>query len=435
MVKPFSPFHSTVFTTYNRIMKSILVINDSSFLREFLEKQLKEYGFEVFLAINGLDGWGKIRQQQPDLIIMDYFLTRKSSMEILKAMSSDPNVENIPVVMTISKLEKKQVMEIAQMGVKKILNKPVRIDALLATLTELLDVAIEMDDTPCILDAHLNDQILFVEIARGFNREKINLLRYKVAELIRLYSVQDPRILILMTDIDFRSEDKTKLETLLEEVIGFVSEPSRVRILTIVEDIKTYLAGHAVLSEIEVAKNLEEAMDGLLGIKGMESLTAEQDNVQERFFSAKQEIQKEAFQLNFQKESPVDHLSQLGGNIRIAVVDDDMIVREIIRNAFGVTGWEIVPFKNGLEFVEALDSEQSFDLLFLDLIMPEMNGFAVLQMMNGRSLEIPTIILTALSRKESVVKARQFGVNSYLIKPIKPESILAKAAEILGADF
>ena len=131
----------------------------------------------------------------------------------------------------------------------------------------------------------------------------------------------------------------------------------------------------------------------------------------------------------------MDHLSQLGGNIRIAVVDDDMIVREIIRNAFGVTGWEIVPFKNGLEFVEALDSDQSFDLLFLDLIMPEMNGFAVLQMMNGRSLEIPTIILTALSRKESVVKAREFGVNSYLIKPIKPESILAKAAEILGADF
>lgn len=435
MVKGNSPFHTTGFTTYNGDMKSILVINDSSLLRDFLDKQLKEYGFEVIQAINGLDGWTKIRQMQPDLIIMDYFLTRKSSMEILKAMSADPNVENIPVVMTISKLDKKQVMEIAQMGVKKILSKPVRIDALLSALTELLDVAIEMDDTPCILDAHLNDQILFVEIARGFNREKINLLRYKIAELIRLYSVQDPRILILMTDIDFRNEDSKKLETLLEEVLGFVNKPDRVRILTVAEDIKKYLSGHPVLSGIEVSKNLEEAMDGLLGIKGMESLTAEQDNVQERFFSAKQEMQKEAFQLNFQKESPADSLSHLGGKVRIAVVDDDMIVREIIRNAFGSTGWEIFPFTNGMEFVEALDSEETFDLLFLDLIMPEMNGFAVLQMMNGRNIEIPTIILTALSRKESVVKAREFGVNSYLIKPIKPEGILAKAAEILGADF
>jgi DNA-binding response OmpR family regulator len=416
-------------------MKSILVINDSSLLRSFLDKQLKEYGFDVIQAINGLDGWGKIRQQQPDLIIMDYFLTRKSSMEILKSMAADPNIVDIPVVMTISRLEKKQVMELAQMGVQKILNKPVRIDALLETLTELLHVAIEMDDTPCILDAHLNDQILFVEIARGFNREKINLLRYKVAELIKLYSVSDPRILILMTDIEFRSEDKNKLEILLEEVMGFVRKPDRIRILTVSPEIKNYLSGHVVLSEIEVSKSLEEAMDGLLGIKGMESLTAEQDNVQDRFFSAKQDLQKEDFQLNFQKESPEESLNQLGGKVRIAVVDDDLIVREIIRNAFNMTSWEIVPFSDGKEFSEKLKTDKAFDLLFLDLIMPEMNGFEVLQMMNSSRVEIPTIILTALSRKESVLKAQEFGVNSYLIKPIKPEGILAKAAEILGADF
>jgi len=416
-------------------MKSILVINDSSLLRSFLEKQLREYGFEVLQAINGLDGWGKIRQQQPDLIIMDYFLTRKSSMEILKSMSEDPNIGDIPVVMTISKLEKKQVMELAHMGVQKILSKPVRIDALLETLTELLHVAIEMDETPCILDAHLNDQILFVEIARGFNREKINLLRYKIAELIKLYSVPDPRILILMTDIEFRSEDKSKLEILLEEIMGFVRKPDRIRILTVSEEIKNYLSTHVVLSEIEVAGSLEEAMDGLLGIKGMESLTAEQDNVQDRFFSAKQDLQREDFQLNYQKDVPGEGLNQLGGKVRIAVVDDDMIVREIIRNAFSTTGWEIVPFTNGMEFTEKLETDRDFDLLFLDLIMPEMNGFAVLQMMNSKKIDIPTIILTALSRKESVLKAQEFGVNSYLIKPIKPEGILAKAAEILGADF
>lgn len=416
-------------------MKSILVINDSSLLRDFLTKQLTEYGFEVIQAINGMDGWTKIRQQRPDLVIMDNFLTRKSSTDILSAMAADPNVGDIPVIMTISKLEKKQVMELAKSGVKKILNKPVRIDALLEALTELLDVAIEMDPTPCILDAHLNDQILFVEIARGFNREKINLLRYKVAELIRLYSVQDPRILILVTDIDFRDEDHNKLDMLLEEVFSFIANPDRLRVLTVSDEIKTYLQKHVSFSDVKVVPTLEEAMDGLLGVRGMESLTAEQDNVQERFFSAKQEIQREAFQLNFQKESPQESLNALGGKVRVAVVDDDMIVREIIRNAFGTTNWEIVPFANGLEFVEALETDKAFDLLFLDLIMPEMNGFAVLQMMNGNGVEIPTIILTALSRKESVVKAREFGVNSYLIKPIRPEEILAKAAEILGAVF
>ncbi len=415
-------------------MKSILVINDSSLLRDFLSKQLQEYGFDVKLAINGLDGWSKIRQQSPDLIIMDYFLTRKSSMDILKSMASDPNVGNIPVIMTISKLEKNQVMEIARLGVKKILNKPVRIDALLSALTEILHIAVEIDETPCILDAHLNDQILFVEIARGFNREKINLLRYKIAELIRLYSVEDPRILILMTDIEFRSEDRNKLETLLLEVLEFVTKPNRIRVLTVSEGIKKYLSKNPNLHEIEVVGALEEAMDGLLGIKGMESLTAEQDNVQERFFSAKQEFQQEAFQLNFEKEGRESSLSHLG-RVHVAVVDDDMIVREIIKSSFADTGWDVTPFENGLKFVEALEEQKTFDLLFLDLMMPDMNGFAVLQMMNGQSIEIPTIILTALSRKESVVKAREFGVNSYLIKPVKPDEILTKAAEILGANF
>ena len=416
-------------------MKSILVINDSSLLRDFLDKQLQEYGFEVSLAINGLDGWTKIRQLKPDLIIMDYFLTRKSSMEILKSMAADPNVGEIPVVMTTAKLEKTQVMEMARLGVKKILNKPVRIDALLTVLTELLDVAVEIDDTPCILDAHLNDQILFVEIARGFNREKINLLRYKIAELIRLYSVPDPRILILMTDIEFREEDRNKLETLLLEVLQFTTKPNRIRVLSVSAAIKDYISKSVPLQNVEVSASLEEAMDGLLGIKGMESLTAEQDFVQERFFSAKQEIQKETFQLNFERESPSQTLGHLGEEIRVAVVDDDMIVREIIKNSFASTGWQVVPFEDGMGFVEALEAGETFDLVFLDLIMPNMNGFAVLQMMNGRNYNIPTIILTALSRKESVVKAREFGVNSYLIKPIKPEGILAKAAEILGADF
>ena len=88
-------------------MKSLLVINDSSLLRDFLEKQLSEYGFKVSVAINGLDGWGKIRQTRPDLIIMDYYLTRKSSMDILKAVAADPNTSEIPVIMTVAKLEKR----------------------------------------------------------------------------------------------------------------------------------------------------------------------------------------------------------------------------------------------------------------------------------------------------------------------------------------
>ena len=100
-------------------MKTILVVNDSTPLRAFLEKQLSEYGFNVIQAIDGLDGWTKIRRDEPDLIIMDYFLSRKSSTEILKSIEKDPNIDDIPVVMTISKLEKQQIIAIAKYVYKK----------------------------------------------------------------------------------------------------------------------------------------------------------------------------------------------------------------------------------------------------------------------------------------------------------------------------
>lgn len=414
-------------------MKNLLVINESSLLRDFLGKQLGEYGFNVQIGINGLDGWMKIRQNKPDLIIMDSSLSRKSSMDILRDMQADPNLPDIPIIMLIVHLEKQQVVKLAQMGVRKLLSKPVRIDALLDAITEMLHVTIQMDPTPCLLDAHLNDQIMFVEIAQGFNREKINLLRYKIVELIRINAVQDPRILVLLTDINFRKEDRKKLDILLEEMLEFTSL-ERLRVLTVSPDIHSYLSNHVSFSRVAVVKTLEEAMEGLLGIEGMESLTAEQDNVQQRFFSSKQEIQKETFQLNFKKEQS-DAMSAFGGGIKIAVADDDLIVRKAIEKTFESSGCKTSLFANGADFMEALERGETFDLLFLDLIMPKMNGFAVLQMLEGQNMEIPTIILTGVSRKESVLKARKFGVTSYLIKPIKPEEMLAAAMEILGVDL
>ncbi len=414
-------------------MNNLLIINESSILRDFLSKQLTEYGFEVQMAINGLDGWSKIRNTPPDLIITDSELTRKSVMDILEDIQADPNLPEIPVIMTVVQLEKTEIVRFAKMGVKKLLSKPVRIDSLLEAITEILGVTIELDPTPCILDAHLNDQIMFIEIAQGFNREKINLLRYKITELIRLNDVQTPRILILMTDIDFRDEDRVKLDTLLEEMLEFTTE-ERLRVLTISEDINKYLEGHSAFSSIVIVKTLEEAMSGLLGIRGMESLTAEQENVHQRFFLSKQEIEKETFQLNFRQDT-ANEKELPGIGLKIAVADDDLPVRKMIETIFKNLGCKTSLFSNGADFLEALENKESFDLLFLDLVMPQMNGFAVLQMMCSQDIKIPTVILDGVSSRESVMRAREFGIAKYIIKPFKPDEIRDAAVEILELDI
>jgi CheY-like chemotaxis protein len=417
--------------------KTILVIDDSSLVREFLTQQLSFYGFNVIVAINGLDGYGKMRSDDPDLIIMDFFLTRKSAIEILEVKQTLPQVKDTPVILNSTKLEKEVVMKVGMLGVKKILYKPIKIDALIDAVSEAMGVSIEIDQTTCLLDAHLNDKILFVEIAQGFNREKFRLLRYKVAELLRLHGVQIPRILFLMTDLKVKQEDMWKLKDLLVDIKEFCSTPQQIKILTISQEISQYISEENDLKGIEVVASLEKAMDGLLGIKGLEKLTAEQDVVQEKFFSGSSTTDQETFQLNFAKEAEEGRKNRIFQKpLNVAVVDDDFIVHSIIESALKDTSWTVKAFESGNDFMVYMGQDhEEFDLIFLDLIMPGLNGFAILQYLATYGKEIPVIVLTALTRKESVNKAMSFNIDSYLIKPIKPEGIISKALEVLDTEF
>ena len=412
-------------------MKKVLIIDDAAMYREFMQSQLSNYGFDVNSAINGLDGVSKMRSFMPDVIIMDYMLSRKSSLDVLKDKMRDPNSKDVPVIMASSHVDRKKIMEVAPYGVKKFLNKPIKIDALLAALSELLGVEIQVDDTPCLLDAHLNDQILFVEIARGFNNEKIRLLQYKIAELLKLYKVQYPRILILMTDIQLRPEDKPKLDRLLQEVEKFVDSFSQVRLLTLDDEIKNYIKYHLEFKNIEIAPSLEKAVSGLLGVRGMESMTSEQDGVQNTLLSSNTDQRSnEAFQLNFQDERRNIVEGLRNRHLKIAVVDDDFIVHSIIAKAVEKTNWVVSYFNSGPAFLQA-EGEQTFEVLLLDLMMPDMDGFQVLGNLQQMGKTIPTIILSALTKKESVLRARDLGVTRYLSKPLKPESVLDKVVDLM----
>jgi len=416
--------------------KRILVIDDSSLIRDFLTKQLSGYGFEVISGINGLDGFGKLRSEYPDLVIMDFYLSRKSAMDILKYRASSPPHKDIPVLLISNRLDRDTVLQVGKLNVQKILFKPLKIDALLEAVSDALGQPIELDQSPCILDAHLNDKILFIEIAKGFNKEKFSLLRYKIAELLNLYHVEIPRILLLMTDIHPEDSEHWKLKDLLMDILEFCRSPRQIKILTVSAAIKEFIEEETDLSGVETVSTLEQAMDGLLGIKGLEKLTAEQDNVQQTFFSAQQNMDEEAFQLNFAKEAEEGRKQMLFQKpLSIAVVDDDFIVHSIVESALADTRWNVRTFGDGAEFLAALNDKEEFDLVFLDLVMPGMNGFAVLQYLSTFPKVIPVIVLTALSRRESVQKAMQFNVGSYLVKPIKPDGIIKKALELLNTDF
>jgi DNA-binding response OmpR family regulator len=421
-------------------MSKILVIDESPLFRGYLSQKLETYGFEMVQGANGLDGWIKMRNEMPDLVIMDYYLSRKSSLELLQEKNNNRNTKDIPIIMVSSKIDKRNVVQLAEFNVKKIFSKPIRMEKFLDGVSSILNVEIAVDDTPCVIEAHFNEDILFIEIAQGLNIEKIEQLRYKIAELFELYQVNNPKILLMMSSLDLPEEHQGKLKILFDTVMDHAQPNGKmIKILTTNEAVIKLTEKTSKYNAIQVHKSLDTAMDSLLGLKA--DKIAHDEVVSERLLksSAPKKEKGEAIQMRFDsgetEQEDQQRASVFHSEARVAVVDDDMVIQELVKTVFSDTEWKLTTFNNGKEFMENPEGPGAFDLIFLDLMMPEMNGFQVLELLKKKSIEVPVIVFSALSQKETVVKAVGFGVNTYLIKPLKPEQLLRKAAEVLSVSF
>jgi DNA-binding response OmpR family regulator len=422
--------------------KKILVIDESELFREYLKSRISASGADVEVAINGLDGGVKLRNSMPDLVVIDYNLTRKTCKEVLEEKNRNPNTASIPVVLTAQKIDKNRLLELVPYNIRKVFMKPIRMDGLYAALSEVLGLRFEIDETPCVIEAHVNDNIVFVEIAKGLNREKIDLLRFKIAELLELYSIANPRLLVMLSDMELSFVDGPNMELLLKTLIDCSrAKGKHLKLLTNSSFAREFVAGRAEFGDIEVVSNLQYAIDGLLTDYDpeVEIGSKKAELMAERILSAQtHEAARESVEMRFEAEGKkkfsIESMRETGKGLSIAVVDDDFVIQELVKTTFVAIGATVSPYQDGREFVDAVKSK-SFDLVFLDILMPSMGGFEVLSRLHAEDIELPVIVLSAVSQREAVVRAFQAGVKSYLIKPLKPEQILRKTLEILKANF
>ena len=111
---------------------------------------------------------------------------------------------------------------------------------------------------------------------------------------------------------------------------------------------------------------------------------------------------------------------------RLLVVDDNKVNRLLLTRSLELQGHKVASAENGRVALEILRRE-SFDLLLLDMEMPEMDGFQVLeQMVNDRQLrDVPVIVTSSLEGIANVVRCIELGAEDYLAKPVNP--VLLKA--------
>ena len=114
--------------------------------------------------------------------------------------------------------------------------------------------------------------------------------------------------------------------------------------------------------------------------------------------------------------------------IRILIVEDDPNIAKMIAATLAIGGYDSAICANGREAVERAAAE-AFDVMLLDVMLPDMDGFTVIQ--HIRSDRLPVIFLTAMQDVADKVRGLKLGAEDYIVKPFEAVELLARVEVVL----
>ncbi|HEY7004421.1 MAG TPA: response regulator transcription factor [Gaiellaceae bacterium] len=117
--------------------------------------------------------------------------------------------------------------------------------------------------------------------------------------------------------------------------------------------------------------------------------------------------------------------------MKILVVDDERAVRESLRRALELEGYEIELAENGEEALAALEDGEEPDAMILDVLMPGVDGLEVCRQLRRSGSRLPVLMLTARVEVENRVAGLDAGADDYVTKPFALEELLARVRALL----
>jgi PAS domain S-box-containing protein len=366
----------------------ILVVDDESSARELLVTYLNSEGFRTATARNGDEALRKARQLQPDAITLDLMLHGKSGWETLNQLKRDPATAAIPVVI-VSVLDEKQTG--LSLGAAEYLVKPVSKRSLLESLARHVHWPEGGAPRVLVVDDEPESRQLVAEILRSERYTPITAASGK--EALELLSAAGADALVL--------------DLLMPEMNGFEllkhirSRPELARIPVFVLTAKDLTA-----AELELLDHQVDALFVKSGPWRQELLSRIRNAVGKR---------------------------QRARRTRVLVADDSRESREFIQDALASQGFEITEAVDGKDALAKIQQIHP-DLVFMDIQMPEVDGYAALRQIrqNPDFARLPVIALTAFAMQGDRDKALAAGFDAYISKPVDPRSLRAQVEGLLA---
>ncbi|HIA05549.1 MAG TPA: response regulator transcription factor [Flavobacteriales bacterium] len=115
---------------------------------------------------------------------------------------------------------------------------------------------------------------------------------------------------------------------------------------------------------------------------------------------------------------------------RILLVEDEAHLRDVIRLNLDLEGYDVTSVNNGKSALEEVEGKR-FDLVLLDIMLPEIDGFKVCESIRLRNMKVPILIVSAKGGSQDKIQGLKLGADDYLAKPFNLEELLLRVKNLL----
>ena len=374
--------------------KTVLVVEDDGEFANVLVDLAADYGLESHICHDGETGLEYARRYRPSAIILDIGLPGIDGWEVMEKLKADARTQDIPVHFLSGKDERKKALDL---GAIDFLAKPVSQEQMLSAFAKI-ETAIET-----------NVRRLLVVEDSAIQHESIReLFDQKGVQITAVTSGEAALKALGETVYDCMILDLT-----LPDMSGF----------ELLERLHGNDAYEAVPVVIYTGKDLTRDEEARLR-KYADRIILKTERSHERLLNEASLFLHwlESTLPAHRRGNPelLEHRDDIFEGKKLLLVDDDM------RNIYALSaqleelGFDIHLANNGREALEALDESPDFDIVLMDIMMPEMDGYEAMAHIRSqpRFAALPVLALTAKAMKDDRAKCLDAGANDYCSKPI-----------------
>lgn len=379
----------------------VLIMEDDVDFANVLLNFVRERSYKGILAFQGNTGLSYARLYKPDAILLDMNLPVMDGKEVLKHLKSDPDLRHIPVQIISGYDRKKEGMEL---GAFDFIKKPVTHEDLWNAFDKIEDFVNRKIKRLLIVEDDATQNEAVKELIGNGDVKCFSAFSGNEALSMLTENPFDCIIVDLglpdMTGFDFLEKIKEHKELVKIPVVVYTAKD-----LTREENNRLDKLANTVV--LKTAFSHERLLDEtMLFLHRVESrLPAEKQNMIRKLHKSDEVLKSK----------------------KVLIVDDDMRNVYSLTNALEAEGLHCITTENGREAIKVLNHDASIDIVLMDIMMPEMDGYEATREIRRMKQfkKLPVIALTAKAMKGDRDKCLAAGMSDYIAKPVNIEQLLS----------